>query len=107
MGWESRGNSRYYYRKQRVGERVVSEYIGFGEFTEVLAVLDELRRTRRQAERQAWRQERDGDSAVAREVDRLDDYVRVLTRAVLLTTGHHTHRGQWRQQRGRRQRDGE
>jgi hypothetical protein len=27
------------------------------------------------------------------------DLIRVLTHALLLTTGHHTHKGQWRKKR--------
>jgi len=31
MGWEKRGNRLVYYRKKRVGRRVVSVYCGSGE----------------------------------------------------------------------------
>ena len=31
MGWETRGNNTYYYRKRRVGPSVVSEYAGSGK----------------------------------------------------------------------------
>ena len=31
MGWEKRGNNKYYYRKKREGKRVISIYFGKGE----------------------------------------------------------------------------
>ena len=57
MAWESRGNNEYYYRKQRIGDRVVSEYVGHGWLAEAVATLDEIERLEREQEREAWRQE--------------------------------------------------
>lgn len=48
MGWEQRGNGEYYYRKARRGGRVVSEYVGRGDFASLAALLDEERREERQ-----------------------------------------------------------
>ena len=31
MAWEERNGNRYFYRKRRVGDRVISEYVG-GDF---------------------------------------------------------------------------
>ena len=36
MGWEKRGNGLYYYRKKRMGQRVVSEYMGTGLFGSIV-----------------------------------------------------------------------
>ncbi len=49
MAWESRGNGSYYYRKQRIGGRVVSEYVGQGEVAGLVAQLDAIERTKEQA----------------------------------------------------------
>ena len=99
MGWETRGNGRYYYRKVRRGGRVVSEYIGAGPFVEALARLDQLGRDSAELERAVWSEtvqaERRNAAALA-EVDRM---VQGMTAAVLIAAGCHTHRRQWRRQR--------
>jgi hypothetical protein len=40
MGWEQRGNNRYYYRKVRDGSRVKSVHVGRGEIAYMVAQLD-------------------------------------------------------------------
>lgn len=45
MGWEKRGNRLVYYRKKRVGHRVVSVYCGSGERGRA-AELEDLERRR-------------------------------------------------------------
>jgi len=54
MGWETRGNGSYYYRKVRDGGRVRSEYVGAGMLAEALAGLDEIDRHSAAAGRAAW-----------------------------------------------------
>ncbi|MFN2514559.1 MAG: hypothetical protein ABR568_24515, partial [Pyrinomonadaceae bacterium] len=39
MGWEQRGNNRYYYRKEREGPRVKSVYVGRGEIAQIVAQI--------------------------------------------------------------------
>ena len=95
MAWEKRGNKRYYYRKRRQGGRVVSEYVGAGELAETCAQLDALERQLRQAERQRLQELR----ALDAQLNHVCDLIRALTYAALLTTGHHTHKGQWRKKR--------
>ncbi len=99
MGWEKRGGKLYYYRKRRVGDRVVSDYIGAGPLAELLAIEDEFEREEREAQREAWKQERDAILADDKMVDDVVDQVRTLTRAWLLAHGYHTHKGQWRRKR--------
>src|SRR4051812_14931795 len=50
MGWELRGDKRYYYRVQRIRGRFCRTYIGQGPAAELAAILDErVRRKRRLA----------------------------------------------------------
>jgi hypothetical protein len=99
MGWEQRSDNRYYYRKKRIGDRVVSEYIGRGELAELIAELDALDRARRQTEREAWRQERVKVEAIDRRLAEVQEAILTLIRAWLLVAGYHTHKGQWRKRR--------
>ncbi|KPJ57868.1 MAG: hypothetical protein AMS16_00575 [Planctomycetes bacterium DG_58] len=39
MGWATRAGGLFYYRKRRIGRRVVSKY-GGGEVAEIIAALD-------------------------------------------------------------------
>lgn len=104
MGWESRGDGHYYYRKVRCGHRVVSEYIGNGQVAEMVAQLAEAdrddARRRRGAERQAIQQA----EAAHAEFVRISETLRHLTIAVLEQVGFHRHKGQWRRQRNERSR---
>ncbi len=95
MSWEQRGNRRYYYRKRRHGDRVISEYVGAGELVEITADLDALERELRHAERQ----KRAADRALDAHIDRVCSLIRALTYSVLLINDYHTHKGQWRQKR--------
>jgi hypothetical protein len=95
MSWEGRGNRRYYYRKRRDGDRVVSEYVGAGELAQTAAILDALEREIRRAERQ----KREEARALDAQIDEVCDLNRALTYAALLVAGYHTHKGQWRRKR--------
>jgi hypothetical protein len=101
MGWEERNGRMYYYRKKRAGTRVISEYIGRGDLAEAVAAHDAWARAEREAEREEWRETTAAELETAAAVDHLGAMCMVLTRAVLLASGHHTHRGQWRWKRGR------
>jgi len=99
VGWETRGNGRYYYRKVRDGGRVASEYIGAGMVAGALAELDEIDRATAAGDRAAWaakvEAERRHDAALAE----VDELVQGMTAAVLIAAGYHTHGRQWRRQR--------
>ena len=99
MGWETRGNGRYYYRKVRDGGRVRSEYIGAGLAAEMLAEVDEFDRQRRQLEDEGRRAEVDAERHTAATLAEVDRMVQDLTAAALIAAGYHAHRRQWRRQR--------
>jgi len=96
MAWEKRRGKEYYYRKRRIGDRVVSEYVGTGPVAEAAFALDELKRQAREEERQLFRQERERQRAIDEAVDRACLLARRLIYAALLLNGYHMHRGQWR-----------
>jgi len=99
MGWEKRGHRLYYYRKRREGKRVISEYVGHGELAEAIATLDALDRHEQEAERAALWDEREAQRDVDQAIDTAGELVRALTHTVLLASGYHKHKGQWRKRR--------
>lgn len=99
MAWLTAGTRKYYYRRRRVGGRVLSEYVATGRTAQIVAQMDEQERQKRAAEAEALRQAQAAQDAVDREVDALGAQVRRYVTAVLLATGHHQHRRQWRKQR--------
>lgn len=99
MAWERRRNKKYYYRKRRIGDRVVSEYVGVGPVAEAAATLDELTRQAQEEIREVLRRERDRQRAIDEAVDRACRLTRHLIYAALLLNGYHMHRGQWRKKR--------
>lgn len=96
MGWENRRGKRYYYRKRRIGDRVVSEYVGTGPEPEAAAALDELTRRAQEEKRELLRRERRRQRAIDKELDGICLLIRNLVDAALLLTGYHNHRGEWR-----------
>ena len=96
MSWETRGNNRYYYRRRKIGGRVVAEYIGAGGVAELLAKSDELARQRRQLEAAEWRSIVEADRRQERTLAEIDTLVRATVAGVLIANGYHTHRRQWR-----------
>jgi hypothetical protein len=101
MGWEQRGNNRYYYKKEREGSRVKSVYVGRGEIAQMVSqiqssspVLDRL------AGQNASSKLTRSEMAEAT-LDQTADLIHLLTQAVLLACGFHTHKRQWRKTRKR------
>ena len=80
MGWETRGTGRYYYRKVRCGDRVVSEYVGTGKVGALVALLAEAKREEAECRREVERQS--------------------IQQAIALEQADfHRHKGQWRRWR--------
>ena len=89
----------YWYRCKREGGRVVTEYLGAGEFAQTMAEMDALEQQERDLARRAIRAEMDQEREIDRLLDALGVQVRALTGAVLEAHGYHKHKGQWRKRR--------
>ncbi len=100
MSWENRGNRRYYYRRRKVGGKVVSEYLGRGYSAELMQMLDEHERQERQDRRQAWQAIKDDEERLDAQLDEVTKAVNAYAGAVLLVNGYRQHkRGKWRKKR--------
>ena len=99
MGWETRGGREYYYRKERDGSRVRSQYVGGGETARLIAQLDAMKGDEREGKRILARMERGRIEEQEAEVTRVCAVVETLRTAALLSAGFHTHKRQWRRKR--------
>ena len=99
MGWEDRDGRQYYYRKKRIGHRVVSEYVGTGPVAEWFADEDEMEREWRRQEHKEWERKKGEIKILDDKLDLSIDLTRTLLRANLLLKGFHPHKGQWRKRR--------
>ena len=99
MGWETRGGSRYYYRKERNGARVRSVYVGRGDIAELSSTLDELEQVQRETKLRKERREREAFKSLDASIDSLSNLTSTLTHAVLLAGGFHQHNRQWRKRK--------
>ena len=96
MAWETRGNNSYYYRKKRVGQRVVSEYVGSGLLADFAALLDEDEREKREYERQLWNEEMAADKELINQVNDAMKVIRQITAVACVAGGCYQHKRQWR-----------
>jgi hypothetical protein len=99
MGWEQRGNNKYYYKKEREGSRVKSVYVGRGEIAHMVAqiqsssgLIEKYARKMKSPEQLKW------ENAEAA-LEKASELIQLTTQAALLTTGFHTHKRQWRRMR--------
>jgi ABC-type transport system involved in cytochrome bd biosynthesis fused ATPase/permease subunit len=95
-----RGSKPYYYKKRRVGDKVVSEYIGAGYSALVAEQITDTVRAEAEKKQREWQ-------AIVDEQQRIDtminDFSKLATAyadAMLLLTGHHQSKRKWRKQRG-------
>ena len=100
MGLEKRNGRVYYYKSRRDGEKVRKVYVGAGDFARGAAWLDEAERLIREEETTRWKKEKERLEASAAFLQELEETAEILTRAYLLASGFHQHKGQWRRKRG-------
>jgi len=89
----------YWYRCKRERGRVVTEYLGAGEFAQTMAEIDALKQQERDLAREAIRAEMARENDIDREIDAMGAQVRALTGAILEAHGYHKLKGQWRKRR--------
>ena len=99
MALEQRNGQLYYYRSERVGDKVQRVYIGAGEVARIASESDAISRILRKAERQQERAELERLGALAAPVGELCEVTEILARAHLLAGGYHKHKGEWRRER--------
>ncbi len=99
MGWEERSGRLYYYRKQRSGQAVVSEYFGTGSAADLIATMDGMEREERRSERTRWTEQQASQTELDDQATAFDSTVRTVLCAALLTDGFRPHKGQWRKMR--------
>jgi hypothetical protein len=97
MALEKRDGNLYYYRNVRDSEgRPKKVYVGAGEFARIASEQDTIRRTAREGERERHRTEVERFETLAAPLVELDETTDILTRAVLVASGYHQHKGEWR-----------
>lgn len=99
MALEKRRNRNYYYRKMRRGAHVRSVYVGAGELSRLMLLLDESRALEEGLKRALAQKEREEFAAQDAIIERACSMIETLTNAALLAEGFHTHKRQWRRKR--------
>ena len=89
MAIESRGTGQYYYRKRRIGSRVVSEYVGAGYLADLTRQLDESTRQESQEQRQAWQSFVDAEKQLDAQLDEVTEAVNAYAGVLMLVSGYH------------------
>ncbi len=99
MGWEQRGNNRYYYRKERDGSRVKSIYVGRGEIAHMVSDLQTSSTLFEKAIGIAHPSELEQAKEQDAKIEQACQLIDVITQASLLAAGFHQHKRQWRKRR--------
>ena len=100
MGFERRRNGEYLYTKERIGDRVISRYMGSGDLALMFALLDDERKEERREKAAVEQRSIDELRAMNDEVSKFCREVDQVLAAVLEAAGYHNHkRGEWRKRR--------
>ena len=99
MGWEQRGNNRYYYKKEREGSRVKSVYVGRGEIAHMIARIQSTSPLLESVARSLRSPEQINLDKAEAALKQATELIELITRATLLVAGFHTHKRQWRRTR--------
>ena len=98
MSWETRSaKGQYYTRSVRKNGRVERQYVGNGEFAELVFKQDERKRRIRELDALELRRQKESDKEIDQSISALDDLVECLTKGFLIAGGYHQHnRSEWR-----------
>ena len=96
MAWEDRNGRQYYYRKRREGKRVISEYVGPGLIGALCENLDTLDWADRAKAREAMREQKANAARIDGKISEIEKFTKTMTQAVLLVSGYHAPKRQWR-----------
>ena len=99
MAWEERNGKSYYYQKRREGGQVVSQYIGTGYLATLAAQLDQIEQQSQADAREEWHRQQAKQAALDSEIAEYARLVQTITAAVLLASGCHRPKRQWRVKR--------
>jgi hypothetical protein len=102
MAWEDRNGRKYYYRKRREGKRVISEYVGTGLAGEIAEIFDIESKHENNYKRAVFQGQKESAQVMAEQVRQIETFTRAMTRAMLLMSGYHAHKRQWRKYRNGR-----
>lgn len=101
MSWETRkGTGRYYTRTYRLQGRLVREYVGTGQVAKLAAQEDQTKREQRLLKRQVQREEKERHTAIWEVLRTLARLSSLSLKEAFESAGYHSHKGQWRKQRG-------
>jgi hypothetical protein len=99
MGLEKRKRGIYYYKKLRIGNRVISKYVG-GGLNALLAHNDaKINAEQRKAHRKKFIQDQKQIADLDKNIEEIFKLVDSLSTSELLLSGFHKHRGTWRKRR--------
>jgi hypothetical protein len=93
---QKRGESDYYYRKYRLGNKVVTEYLGKANELEDLEGENEILGTTFREQKKRKRQAHQVEKFLDRRLDYVNEEVTTLANCLFLIAGYHTKKGQWR-----------
>ena len=96
MGLEERKGNLYYYEKERIGNRVVSKYVGGGAFALLAEQFAKERAEEKAAERKIINKQEEEIAKLDAEIDCLTEWIETLSASDLITSGYHQHKGEWR-----------
>lgn len=100
MGLERRGNGLYFYRKRRIGNRVISEYCGAGTLANCFYILDQQRQeeewTEKETKKRSFEAEKQIEDELDSEIESVFGCVKTIEDALFLINGYHVHSRQWR-----------
>lgn len=96
MGWEKRGNNSFFYRKERINGKVRSIYIGRSETAFLIGKLDEIKQLEKAQARRETLSTRRENETIDDQLNELSEINQILIDALLLASGFHKHKRQWR-----------